>query len=63
MIVYPPYNEGEENWMLIIEFTLYKTVSVFSALTQHLDLESRISRVIRQGYLAKSIREICNKSK
>lgn len=31
MIVYPPYNEGERELMLIIEFTLYKNCfSVFS---------------------------------
>ncbi len=55
MIVYPPYNEGERELDAHYRIHLVqKLFQCFQPLPLHLDLESRISRVIRQGYLARN---------
>ncbi|WP_350343885.1 ATP-binding protein [Proteinivorax tanatarense] len=55
LAVYPHYDEGEKN--LAPHLRLHIVQRIFQCLQPlpiHLDLESRISRVIRQGYLARN---------
>ena len=55
LAVYPPYSEDERN--LDAHYRIHLTQKLFQCfqpLPQHLDLESRISRVIRQGYLPRN---------
>ena len=55
LAVYPYYSEEERN--LDAHYRIHLTQKLFQCfqpLPQHLDLESRISRVIRQGYLPRN---------
>lgn len=55
LTVYPKYNPRER--MLDKQYRIHlvqRLFQCFQPLTIHLDLESRISRVIRQGYLARN---------
>lgn len=55
LAVYPKYNPRER--MLDKQYRIHlvqRLFQCFQPLTIHLDLESRISRVIRQGYLARN---------
>jgi len=55
LAIYPPYNEKErdldKHYRIHIVQRLFQ---VFQPLMIHLDLESRISRIIRQGYIARN---------
>ncbi|MDU1350596.1 ATP-binding protein [uncultured Clostridium sp.] len=53
--IYPPYNEKERQ--LDKQYRVHivqRLFQCFQPLMIHLDLESRISRIIRQGYLARN---------
>ena len=53
--IYPIYNEKERE--LDKQYKVHivqRLFQVFQPLMIHLDLESRISRIIRQGYLARN---------
>ncbi|MBB6215102.1 hypothetical protein HNQ80_001191 [Anaerosolibacter carboniphilus] len=53
--IYPPYNDKERE--LDKQYKVHivqRLFQVFQPLMIHLDLESRISRIIRQGYLARN---------
>ncbi|UZQ52429.1 ATP-binding protein [Clostridium kluyveri] len=55
LAIYPPYNEKERE--LDKQYKVHvvqRLFQVFQPLMIHLDLESRISRIIRQGYLARN---------
>lgn len=55
LVIYPKYNKEERN--LENHYRIHLTQRLFQCfqpLMVHLDLESRISRVIRQGYLARN---------
>lgn len=55
LAIYPPYNEKERE--LDKQYRVHiiqRLFQVFQPLMIHLDLESRISRIIRQGYLARN---------
>lgn len=55
LVIYPKYNKEER--MLENHYRIHLTQRLFQCfqpLMIHLDLESRISRVIRQGYLARN---------
>lgn len=55
LVIYPKYNNEER--MLENHYRIHLTQRLFQCfqpLMVHLDLESRISRVIRQGYLARN---------
>lgn len=55
LVIYPKYNKEERN--LENQYRIHLTQRLFQCfqpLMIHLDLESRISRVIRQGYLARN---------
>lgn len=55
LTVYPPYSDEERN--LDAHYRIHlaqKLFQAFQPLPRHLDLESRISRVIRQGYIPRN---------
>jgi hypothetical protein len=55
LAVYPPYSENERNLKPHLKYHIVQRLfRYFQPLAIHIDLESRISRVIRQGYLARN---------
>lgn len=55
LAVYPYFSEEERNFEAHIRYHfIQRLFQYFQPLNLHLDLESRVSRVIRQGYIARN---------